>query len=155
RCLWQAGIASPGYWADGSVGGTVRKRCVAQGQFRGAEVIDSTAVKSAAASTAAINEGRNDGSVGQGLVIPAGHDEGEEPEVFVLTCHHVIAPIDPEDVRVRIPGSHGELGDPLPAVLVQNASDFSSDRAVLRLSLEVGPLQPTLYSLRPDLFVGP
>ena len=115
----------------------------------------STAVNSTAAMTAAITNGSNDEIVGQGLAIAALGDGDTEPELFVLTCHHVIAPIDPADLRVRIPDSHGELGDPLTAFLVEDASDFSSDRAVLRLSFQVGPLQPTLYSMRPDLFIGP
>jgi hypothetical protein len=66
-------------------------------------------VKTAREATVRIchRDGRH---VGQGLVLPL-----REPGAIVLTCHHVVAQLTPETLRVAIPDTEGHLREPIPA----------------------------------------
>ena len=53
---------------------------------------------------------RNGEHRGQGLLVSL-----TSHEVVVLTCHHVIAPLEEDDVFIQIPLEDGSLGDLLQA----------------------------------------
>lgn len=47
---------------------------------------------------------------GQGLLLDLGEDA-----LAVLTCHHVIAPLAPDDLYVAVRQEDGRLSEPIPA----------------------------------------
>lgn len=108
----------------------------------------------AAGATAAIVDADTGQISGQGLIIGASQEDAE-PGSYILTCHHVIAPIVPASLRVRLPGPDGGLGELLPVKVVPEASDFEADVAVIAVRSAFPPPWPTLYGLDARLFVGP
>jgi HEAT repeat protein len=65
---------------------------------------------------------------GQGLLLAVAN-EG----TFVLTCHHVVAPLAREGIFVRVPGRDGRLGDPIQAQYDEERSRAEVDAVVLCL----------------------
>lgn len=87
---------------------------------------------------------------GQGLLLDL---PGEESGV-VLTCHHVIAPVDPDELRVAILQSSGELGVPVPARYDAARSRPGRDAVVLRVTSAPLPARPALDVLDPATYDG-
>lgn len=91
---------------------------------------------------------------GQGLLLDLGGDEG----AVVLTCHHVIAQVRPEDLRVRLPLADGTLGSPLEIAYDGRRSRPGRDAVVLRLvgspAGEPEQESPLLHRLGPDEYDG-
>ena len=75
----------------------------------------------------------------------------------VLTCHHVVAPLTPDELCVQLPLESGRLGKPLPAEYVAERSRPEQDAVVLRLpqppQQPSGPL-PLLHELNADTYDG-
>lgn len=98
---------------------------------------------------------RNGEHKGQGLLL----DLGEE-EVAVLTCHHVIAPVGAEDLRVKVRQSDGQLGEPMPVRYDEERSRPATDTVVLRFDkariADKRPLErrPLLHQLDFDEYEG-
>jgi predicted ATPase len=86
---------------------------------------------------------------GQGLLLVL--DDGDS---VVLTCFHVINPIDPADVRVVLHDAEGNEGSVLKATYDSDRSRTSSDAAVLRVSGVEARVNPLLHELRPDFYAG-
>lgn len=86
---------------------------------------------------------------GQGLLLEI-PDEG----TVVLTCHHIIAPLPPGEVYVKLPGEDGSLGAPHPATYDQERSRPVSDAVVLRLEGVTPPERPLLQRLDPSEYSG-
>ena len=86
---------------------------------------------------------------GQGLLLQIGEDES-----VVLTCHHVIAPIRPDDLHVAQPGPDGTLGEPRPAHYDSTYSCPRRDAVVLRGEFGGAGVRPRLYALDPDGYAG-
>lgn len=90
---------------------------------------------------------------GQGLLLRLGSGEG----TVVLTCHHVVAAMRREDLRVRAPLSDGTLGEPIEVVYDERRSRPEQDAAVLRAPDDAMPSEssmPLLHRLGPDTYEG-
>jgi tetratricopeptide (TPR) repeat protein len=88
---------------------------------------------------------------GQGLLLnlPSGS--------VVLTCHHVIEPLEPTDLYVRIPNERGQLGEPIHATVDAEHSRPESDAVVLAVDLDrhsIPHVNPLLHALDPDRYDG-
>src|SRR5713101_4427600 len=84
---------------------------------------------------------------GQGLLLKL--SEGQ----VVLTCHHIIASIEKEDLCIAIPRADGQLTDPIPASYYEQHSRPAMDAVVLRVDLgsyEIPEAQPLLHALNPQ-----
>ena len=89
---------------------------------------------------------------GQGLVVDLGASG-----TVVLTCHHVIARVAPEDLRVQVPGEQGELGRPVNVAYDAEHSRPELDAVVLRVDSDVDQptrANPLLHSLDPATYNG-
>lgn len=91
-------------------------------------------------------EGRHHG---HGLLL-----EIECEGVVVLTCHHIIAPLPPDAVYVRLPGEDGRLGAPHPSTYDQEHSRPAADAVVLRLEGVHLLARPLLHELDPSEYSG-
>jgi hypothetical protein len=85
---------------------------------------------------------------GQGLVLAIGGC------VVVLTCHHVIADIPPDAVRIALPDGRGGLQSPLNATLDSSRSRPERDAVVLRIPINTAPPRPLLHALDPAVYDG-
>jgi hypothetical protein len=72
----------------------------------------------------------------------------------VLTCHHIIAPLEEDDVFVQIPQADGTLGRPLPAKFDPKRSRGAKDAVVLRIQANNDTPNPRLHSLNPYTYSG-
>lgn len=79
---------------------------------------------------------------GQGLLLVV-EDEG----TFVLTCHHVVAPLSPEGIYVKVPLRDGQLSDPVQARYDEDRSRPELDAVVLCLEAEYENKGPLLHEL--------
>ncbi len=86
---------------------------------------------------------------GQDLLL----DLGSEGPV-VLTCHHVIAPVKVDDLRVMVPGSDGHLGNPSTVHYDEDRSRPDKDAVVLRLEDVQRDERPLLHKLDLDRYSG-
>lgn len=92
---------------------------------------------------------------GQGLLLDLG-----EQEAVILTCHHVIAPVRAEDMRVKVRQADGRLGDPVPVRYDGERSRPTMDAVVLRINkdrvADERPLErrPLLHELDLDEYNG-
>jgi len=80
-------------------------------------------------------------------------DLGGEGAV-VLTCHHVIAPVERENLHVRIPWADGSLGDPLPVEYDREHSRPTMDAVVLRVKGVRADERPLLHKISFDTYNG-
>ncbi|QIN84279.1 tetratricopeptide repeat protein [Rubrobacter tropicus] len=90
---------------------------------------------------------------GQGLLLRLGGAEGN----VVLTCHHVVAAVEREDLRVRIPSADGTLGEPVGVTYDEQRSNPERDAAVLRVRKDANPVasaMPLLHELDSDTYEG-
>ena len=85
---------------------------------------------------------------GQGLVLALPNG------VVVLTCHHVIASIEPGGVGIALPGDHGRLRAPVPATFDASRSRPERDAVVLRIAINTAPPRPLLHALDPATYEG-
>lgn len=80
------------------------------------------------------------------------------PEGFVvLTCHHVIAPVAPDDLCVRIPDDRGQLSEPVRAAYEVHHSCPEKDAVVLTIDIHREPgkdANPLLHALNPQTYDG-
>jgi hypothetical protein len=79
---------------------------------------------------------------GQGLLL----DLASEGSV-ILTCHHVIAQLKEDDMRVMVPGSDGRLGNPITVYYDEELSRPDKDAVVLRLIYMQRDERPLLHKL--------
>ena len=86
---------------------------------------------------------------GQGLLLDL-DDEG----TVVLTCHHVIAPIEPDDLRVRVLQDNGQLTDPIAVHYDAERSRPAMDAVVLRVDGLQSTERPLLHALNPQRYLG-
>jgi len=89
---------------------------------------------------------------GQGLLLDLG-SEG----LVVLTCHHVIAPIAPDDLHVRVPDDRGHLADPVQAAYDVLHSRPEMDAVVLTIGVHQKQgegTNPLLHALDPQTYDG-
>lgn len=87
---------------------------------------------------------------GQGLLL----DDTDGRGAIVLTCHHVIAPLEEGELCVSLPLDGRRLGDPLQARYDNELSHPERDAVVLRLSGVSVSQRPPLYELRPKTYTG-
>jgi hypothetical protein len=106
------------------------------------------AVEAAAAATVHIVDAAG-AHQGQGLLVRVGNN------AYVLTCHHVVAPLSPDGIRVAVPSEDLTLTDPVPATYDEQRSTPHLDAAVLRITVDVpaAPL-PLLHHLDPRRYDG-
>jgi tetratricopeptide (TPR) repeat protein len=95
------------------------------------------------------DESKEDGHRGQGLLLNV---EGEG--AVVLTCHHVIAPVERENLRVRIPQEDGSLGDPLPVRYAEERSHPMMDAVVLSINEVLSDERPLLHRISLEQYNG-
>jgi len=91
---------------------------------------------------------------GQGLLLRL---DGEEEGTVVLTCHHVVAAVKREDLRVRLPSPDGTLGEPVKVAYDEERSRPEQDAAVLRVQGDEAPPptpMPLLHKLGADIYEG-
>jgi predicted ATPase len=88
-------------------------------------------------------------ALGQGLLFALAGGQ-----IVVLTCHHVLAETDPASLRVRRCGEAGELEEPVPAVLDEDASRPERDAVVLRVDRRWTLRNPLLHAIDPDHYNG-
>jgi hypothetical protein len=90
---------------------------------------------------------------GQGLLLCLGGEEGR----VVLTCHHVVAAVELEDLRMRLPFPNGTHGEPVEVTYDEERSRPEQDAAVLRIreeeALPPTPM-PLLHKLGADTYEG-
>jgi hypothetical protein len=86
---------------------------------------------------------------GQGLLINL-----EQEGKFVLTCHHVIAPLQEGDLFVQLRQSDGNLGKPIPAQYEGKWSRPTRDAVVLRVDAVCANEMPLLHELDPSMYDG-
>lgn len=79
---------------------------------------------------------------GQGLLVVVADEEA-----FVLTCHHVIAPLSREGIYIKVPQQDGHLGDAVRAHYDEERSRARMDAAVLRVKPEYEFIGPVLREL--------
>jgi hypothetical protein len=104
----------------------------------------------AAARRATVELCDQDGTYrGQGLALAL-----DDVGVTVLTCHHVIAPVAPERLRVRFSLPDESLGEPLPAKY--DAAHWHPAMDIVALRMDGVQLleRPLLYTLDPDAYNG-
>ena len=88
---------------------------------------------------------------GQGFLLENLDGEG----AMVLTCHHVIAPVKKDNLRVRIWQADGQLGEPLRVRYDEDRSRPERDAVVLRIIDEViVDERPLLHKLDLDQYKG-
>lgn len=92
---------------------------------------------------------RNGEHRGQGLLLSLSNDGA-----VVLTCHHVIAPLEEDDVFVQIPQEDGRLGSPIQAKFDPERSRGAKDAVVLRIQATKNTSNPKLHSLNPATYAG-
>src|SRR5262249_24049611 len=86
---------------------------------------------------------------GQGLLLGL-----EEEGTVVLTCHHVIAPLERDDLYVPIALADGQLGSLLPAKYDERRSRPHMDAVVPRVDGVQDRDTPLLHALNPGSYVG-
>jgi tetratricopeptide (TPR) repeat protein len=88
-------------------------------------------------------------SRGQGLLLDLGNDG-----TVVLTCHHVIAPVAPGELFVRVPQDDGQLGSRIRTTYDADRSRPEIDAVVLRVDqgLAPGRNNPLLHALSLDTY---
>jgi hypothetical protein len=73
----------------------------------------------------------------------------------VLTCHHVIATLKPENLRVLVRGQRGEVtASSVVAIFDTERSSRDRDAAVLRLPIEPPAINPVLQNLDGRFYSG-
>jgi tetratricopeptide (TPR) repeat protein len=87
--------------------------------------------------------------VGQGLLLHLSNEGA-----VVLTCHHVIAHLPPEELCVAIPQADGTLGSPVPATYDAARSRPARDAVVLRLDGVSPSEMPLLHALNASAYDG-
>ena len=75
-------------------------------------------------------------------------------EAVVLTCHHVMAELSPEAVRVAVPDRDGELGSPQVASYDEAHSSPERDAVLLRIGSIAPRDRPLLHGLEPAAYEG-
>ncbi len=82
---------------------------------------------------------------GQGLMLVVG---GEH---VVLTCHHVVAPLEPDDLYIQT-----RYGDSVKVYYDHDRSQPDQDAVVLRVLEDtiLGAPRPALHALNPETYTG-
>ena len=86
---------------------------------------------------------------GQGLILTL---DGEG--TVILTCHHVVARLNSENLCVAIPRPDGQLATPIRAKYDEHRSYPARDAAVLRIEASQLSEQPLLHALNPATYTG-
>jgi len=86
---------------------------------------------------------------GQGLLLDL-EDEG----LIVLTCHHVIAPLEPDDLYINIGQGEGQPKISVPAQYDGQRSHPDMDAVVLRVTGINAQPRPLLLTMNPDTYAG-
>ena len=93
---------------------------------------------------------------GQGLLLELGNEE----DAVVLTCHHVIAPVKAEDLRVKMRQADGRLGELIRVRYDEERSRPTMDAVVLRIDKDqladkrLLEQRPLLHKLDLDKYNG-
>src|SRR5204863_6884795 len=77
-----------------------------------------------------------------------------EEGTVVLTCHHVVAPVKPDNLCVRIPQADGQFGEPLPVRYDEERPRPEKDAVVLRVQGVRMEERPLLHKLDLDKYNG-
>jgi len=86
---------------------------------------------------------------GQGLLLNL-----DSYGAVVLTCHHVIAPLEEDDLFIQVPQEDGKLGSPLQARFDPERSQTEKDIVVLHVQGVQTGYTPRLYTLNPATYAG-
>jgi len=86
---------------------------------------------------------------GQGLLLDL-----EEEGLVVLTCHHVIAPLQPDDLCIVLEQGNGQPKISTPAQYDDQRSHPDMDAVVLHVNGIQAPPRPLLLTMNPDIYAG-